>query len=123
MWAVEIAHRPRCIGTRQAEASAGFFMCRCPMSREFFHVHSVFDDQDSTLSDKGSRECPATVLQTEMEEISEDQAKHLPLLRFSNCHACRPEQWRSQHSNPGGGLRGLSGQKPPRLWSGSLRGT
>jgi hypothetical protein len=37
--------------------------------------HSVFDDENSTLSDKGSRECPATVLQMEMEEISEDNKR------------------------------------------------
>ena len=37
--------------------------------------HSVFDDENSTLSDKGSRECPATVLQMEMEEISEDNER------------------------------------------------
>jgi hypothetical protein len=37
--------------------------------------HSSFDNENSTLSDKGSRECLATVLQMEMEEISEDNER------------------------------------------------
>ena len=42
MWAVEIAHRPRCSHRNKGrlKQSAGFFMCRCPVSRrrEFFHL-------------------------------------------------------------------------------------
>jgi hypothetical protein len=45
--------------------------------------HSVFDDENSTLSNKGSRECPATVLQMEMEEISEDnESSSFPIENF-----------------------------------------